>query len=63
MRHIAGPLAALLLLAACSDQTSRRAAEPPRHPIDSLLAQYDTFTLTTELAQLTGAEQQMLPLL
>ncbi len=64
MRRTTSVLLTLSLgVAACSSDASRRAAEPSRHPVDSLLAQYDTFTLTTELAQLTDAERQMLPLL
>ena len=62
MRLVAGPLAALSLLAACSNDPSRL-ADQASSPMDSLLAQYDTFTLTTDLARLTDAEQQMLPLL
>ena len=63
MRRVTPVLLSLSLgMVACSGDTSRQAAQPTSR-VDSLLAQYDTFTLTTELAQLTDAEQQMLPLL
>ncbi|MGH2608454.1 MAG: dipeptidyl-peptidase 3 family protein, partial [Tepidiformaceae bacterium] len=56
-------LVALALLAACSAQSGdRQGAEPPTRA-DSLLAQYTTVRLTTDLAALTEHERRMIPLL
>jgi hypothetical protein len=62
MRGITASLLSGLVLTACSP-ADKQAASTPMTTSDSLLAQYDTVRLTTDLTQLSDSERQMLPLL
>ena len=63
MRHrLVIAVVAAAWLGACSDQPSSQPATQPSG-VDSLLAQYTTVRLTTDLAALTDHERQMIPLL
>jgi hypothetical protein len=62
MRGITATLLSGLVLSACSP-ADKQAASTPMTTSDSLLAQYDTVRLTTDLTQLSDSERQMLPLL
>jgi hypothetical protein len=62
MRGITATLLSGLVLTACSP-ADKQAASTPMTTSDSLLAQYDTVRLTTDLTQRSDSERQMLPLL
>jgi hypothetical protein len=62
MRGITASLLSGLVLTACSP-ADKQAASTPMTTSDSLLAQYDTVRLTTDLTQLSDSERQMIPLL
>src|SRR5678815_517785 len=62
MYRTATALLAGLTVAACSP-AEKQPASAAMTTSDSLLAQYDTVRLTTDLTQLSDSERQMLPLL